>query len=208
MSHAARAVALGRGAIALATLLLAAAPVRAQLHAPSPARTPKRGGGFWLDAGVGYGRLRFTCTTCPMVVAAGGTAVTLSAGFTPARNALLGLQAQQWWSSGSELGRRVSSLLAVVQWYPWPATGFFMRAGTGIVRGPGTPQAGGAATSQGTGVGFALGVGYDVKVNRRFGLTVQAATHIAALGDLTVGGQPADDVIAYVTRLGVAVVLR
>jgi hypothetical protein len=212
MRYALRAVALGRGALALATLLLAAlaaAPARAQLHVPSPARTPKRGGGLWLDAGFGYGRLRLTCSTCPTVVAAGGTAVTVSAGFTPARNVLLGLQAQQWRSSGSELGRRVSSLLAVVQWYPWPATGFFMRAGNGIVRGPGTPQASGAPTStQGTGVGFALGVGYDVKVNRRLGLTVQAATYISALGDLTIGGQPADDVIAYVTRLGVAVVLR
>jgi len=64
------------------------------------------------------------------------------------------------------------------------------------------------ASAQGTGIGLALGVGYDLKVSRRFGLTVQAATHISALGDLTVGGQPANDVIAYVTRLGLAVVLR
>jgi long-subunit fatty acid transport protein len=136
--------------------------------------------------------------------------VTVSAGFTPARNVLLGLQAQHWWSTRGSLGQRVSSLLAVVQWYPWPATGFFLRAGNGIVRGPGTPQAAGAeaASSQGTGIEFALGVGYDVKVSARLGLTLQAATHISALGDLTVGGQPADDVIAYVTRFGVAVVLR
>jgi hypothetical protein len=199
---------------ALAALLLAAlatAPASAQLQQTSPARTPKRGGGPWLDVGFGYGSLRLVCTTCPTVVIARGTAVTVSAGFTPARNVLLGLQAQQWSSTGESRGRRVSSLLAVVQWYPWPATGFFMRAGNGIVRGPGAPQeAAGAppASTQGTGVGFALGVGYDVKWSRRLGVTVQAATHISALGDLTVDGQPADDVIAYVTRLGVALVLR
>jgi long-subunit fatty acid transport protein len=195
---------------ALLLVALAAAPASAQASAPPPARTPKRGGGLWVDAGVGYGHLRLTCATCSTVVAASGRAVTVSAGFTPAQNVLLGLQAQQWSSTGGPLAQRVSSLIAVVQWYPWPARGFFMRAGNGIVRGPGASQAAGAqpAPTQGTGVGFALGVGYDIKVNRRFGLTVQAATDISALGDLTVNGQPADDVIAYVTRIGVAVVLR
>jgi hypothetical protein len=195
---------------ALLLLALAVAPASAQESPPSSARTPKRGGGLWVDAGVGYGHLRLACATCSTVVAANGTAVTVSAGFTPAQNVLLGLQAQQWSSSGGTLAQRVSSLIAVVQWYPWPATGFFMRAGNGIVRGPVAPQAAGAqpSSTQGTGVGFALGVGYDVKVNRRLGLTVQAATDISALGDLTINGRPAADVIAYVTRLGVAVVLR
>ncbi len=193
-----------RAAAALLLVALAALPASAQVPSPSPARTPtpKRGGGLWGDAGIGYGRLRLTCATCPTAVSANGTAVTVSAGFTPARNVLLGLQAQRWSSSG---GQKVSSLLAMVQWYPWPATGFFVRAGNGIVWGPGGAEPG---STQSTGVGFALGVGYDVKVSRRLGLTVQAATHISALGDLTVNGQPADDVIAYVTRLGVAVVVR
>jgi hypothetical protein len=159
-----------------------------------------------MDVGFGYGHLRLNCATCATVVGANGTAVTISAGFTPAKNVLLGLQAQQWSSTG---GQRESSVLAVVQWYPWRAGGFFIRAGNGIVRGPGAAQPAGAQPStQGTGVGFAVGAGYDVKLNRRLGVTVQASTHISALGDLTINGQPAADVIAYVTRLGVAVVLR
>jgi len=201
-------------ALLLAALLLATlavVPASGQVPASSPAQTPiptpKRGGGLWGDVGVGYGRLRVTCATCPKVVVPSGTAVTVSAGFTPARNVLLGLQAQQWSSSG---GPKVSSLLAVVQWYPWPAIGLFMRAGNGIVRGRVGSEAGGAqaGSTQRTGVGFALGLGYDVKVSRRLGLTVQAATHISALGNLMVDGQPPADVIAYVSRLGVAVVVR
>jgi hypothetical protein len=192
-------------ALQLATLLLAAflaAPAHAQT-APHPKR-----GSLWLDAGFGYGYLSLTCANCS-AVAAHGTAVTVSAGFTPAQNVLLGLQAQQWSSSQPELGQKESSLLIVVQWYPWPATGFFLRAGNGIVRGPGSQAANAPfASTQGTGVGFALGVGYDVKVTRRLGVTVQAATNISALGDLTLGGQAANDVIAYVTRVGVAIVLR
>jgi hypothetical protein len=195
--------------VALLLVALAAASASAQAPPPSPVPHAKRGGGLWGDAGVGVGYLHLTCLTCTGVVIARGTAVTLSAGFTPVHNVLLGLQVQQWSSTGSP-NQQVRSLLAVVQWYPWPATGFFLRAGNGIVRGPVAPQAAGAqpAPTQGTGVGFAIGMGYDFKLSRRIGLTVQAATHISALGDLTVGGQPAADVIAYVTRFGVAVVFR
>lgn len=191
-------------ALVVLLAVLAEVPASAQTPQASPARAPKRGGGLWLDAGFGYGHVRLTCVTCPKVVAATGAAVTVTAGFTPARNVLLGLQAQQWSSTGGSVSRHVSSLLAVVQWYPWPATGFFVRGGNGIVRGPGAQ----ASSTQGTGVGLALGLGYDVKVNRRLGLTVEAATNISAFGDLIVDGQPADDVIGYVSRLGVAVVLR
>ena len=197
----------------LAALLLAVlvpASARAQAHPPSPARTPKRGGGLWMDAGIGYGYLHLTCATCPTVVAAHGVAATVSVGFTPAQNVLVGLQAQNWANAGGSLTQRVGSVLAVAQWYPWPARGLFLRAGTGIVFGPVAPQAAGAppASAQGTGVGLALGAGYDIKLSPRLGLAVQAATHISALGDLMVNGQLANDVIAYVTRLGVAVVLR
>lgn len=191
--------------LAVLLVTLAVAPLSAQGSESSLPRPPKRGGGLWVDAGAGYGRLRLTCADCPNVTTANGTAVTVSAGFTPVHNALLGLQVQRWSGSAGQ----VSSLLAVVQWYPWPATGLFTRAGSGIVRGPGAIQGGDSSPStQGTGVAFALGVGYDVKLNRRLGLTVQLATHVSALGDLTVSGQPTPDVIAYETRLGMAIVLR
>jgi hypothetical protein len=195
---------------ALAALLLVALAAPARGQVPAPIRSPKRGGGLWIDAGIAYGRLRLTCASCTTAGTANGTAVTISAGFTPAQNVLLGLQAQQWSSTGSVLRQRVRSVLAVVQWYPWPARGFFFRAGNGVVQGPlaAQPTATQPVSTQGTGVGFAIGLGYDFKVSRRLGLNVQAASHISALGDLTIDGRPAADVIAYVTRLGVAVVLR
>lgn len=177
--------------------------------APAAAQAPRRGG-LWADAGVGYGRFRLTCTTCASVAAAGGTEVTITVGGAPTANVLLGVQAQAWSSSGSGTSQQVRSLTAIVQWYPWPAGGLFVRAGTGVVQGPVAPRTDGVqpATIQGTGVGLDFGVGYDLPVSEHFGVTVQAATHIAALGDLLVNGQVANDVIAYVARLGVAVVLR
>lgn len=190
-----------RGAATLAAVLLA-------LHAaPSDAQVPRRGG-LWVDAGAGYGRLRLTCATCSQVAAASGTEVTVTVGGAPSSNVLLGLQAQTW--SNSRARQKVRSLVAVVQWYPWPARGWFVRAGTGIVQGPVTPRTDSTSstTAQGTGVGLDFGMGYDLPVSEHFGLTLQASSHIAALGDLEVAGQPANDVIAYIGRLGIAVVVR
>jgi hypothetical protein len=104
----------------------------------------------------------------------------------------------------------VRSILAVVQWYPWRAMRFFIRGGTGIVRGTVAPVAAGAQPGivRGTGLAIAFGVGYDILLSKHVGVAVQAAEQIAGLGDLTVGGVLANDVIAYVTRIGVALVWR
>jgi hypothetical protein len=179
------------------------------LAAPAAGQAPWRGG-LWMDASVGYGRLRLTCTTCAGIAAAGGTEITVSIGGAPTRNVLLGAQGLVWTRSGGTPRQSVRSLTAIVQWYPWQAAGFFIRAGTGLVQGPVTPQATDttAATVQGTGITLDVGAGWDLALSRHFGLAVQAAWHVAALGDLMVSGVSANDVIAYVTRIGVAVVLR
>jgi hypothetical protein len=99
-----------------------------------------------------------------------------------------------------------------VQWYPWASIGLFVRAGTGVVQGPveapDTTVSAQVGSASGDGVGFTVGIGYDFPVSRHFGLSVQAATHIAALGDLTRNGQTAYDVIGYVSQIGVSVVWR
>ena len=195
-----------RAGVRVATMvaLLLALAARA-----AAAQVPYRGG-LWADVGIGPGRLRLTCTTCSAIAAAGGIELTVSVGGAPTHNVLLGVEGQLWTRTTGSLDQRVRSLLAIVQWYPWAEAGLFVRAGTGVVQGPVTPVASGAepATVQNTGIGLDLGAGWDFPVSRHFGVTIQAATHIAALGDLTVNGQPANDVIAYVTRIGMAVVLR
>ena len=66
----------------------------------------------------------------------------------------------------------------------------------------------GAHTTKGTGVSLILDVGYDIALTRHFAVALQAATNVAALGDLAVGGATANDVVAYVSRIGVALVWR
>jgi hypothetical protein len=187
----------------VAALLLAAA-ARAPL-----AQVPYRGG-LWGDLGIGPGRLRLSCTTCAAMAIANGVAITASVGGAPSRNVLLGVQAQSWIGTTGSRTQELRSLLAIVQWYPWETAGFFVRAGTGVVQGPVTPEQTGAqsATVQNTGIGLEMGAGWDFPVSRHLGLTVQGAWHIAALGDLVVNGLTANDVIANVYRFGAAVVLR
>jgi hypothetical protein len=167
--------------------------------------------GFWLDAGVGYGRLRVRCTTCTGVGTAYGGTATVTLGHSVSRKVVLGLEAQLWssWEKGPR--EQVRSLTVVAQWYPSHGDRFFLRGGTGIVQGPVVPSGTGASPTsvKGTGVGLTFGVGYDIALGRRFGLAVQAASHIAALGDFSLPGNVnLNDTIAYVTRLSVALVVR
>jgi hypothetical protein len=193
-------------ALSAAMLLgaLATLPAAAQTPSPEPARP-----GFWMDAGIGYGRLRLTCTTCTNIVAATGPAYTVSVGGAPSQNVLVGLQGDLWQSSGTPR-QQVQTLTALLQWYPWRAAGLFVRAGVGIVQGSValTADTTGAHSTKGTGVALTLAVGYDLRLTSHFALALQAATNVSALGDLTVGGAIANDVIAYVSRIGVALVWR
>jgi Outer membrane protein beta-barrel domain len=206
-SHALRlAHRLARALGAAAVLGALAAPsAAAQTPAPTPARP-----GFWMDAGVGYGRLRLTCATCTSIVAVTGPAYTISVGGAPSQNVVLGVEGEWYSSGGSALRQQVQTVVAMVQWYPWPRAGFFVRGGVGIVRGNValTADTTGAHSTKGTGVALTLNVGYDLRFTRHFAVALQAATNVAALGDLAVGGAVANDVIAYVSRIGVALVWR
>jgi hypothetical protein len=176
---------------------------------PAVAQTAARRS-LWMDVGLGVGYLRLTCASCPGV-AANGAALTVTVGGGLTQNVLLGVQGQQWQSTtkGAQ-HRQVRSILAIVQWYPWRAMRFYIRGGTGIVQGTVAPKAAGAqlGTARGTGVALGFGVGYDLALGPHFGVAVQAGEQIAGLGDLPVGGVVANDVIAYVTRIGVALVWR
>lgn len=167
--------------------------------------------GVWLDTGAGFGRLRVRCSTCAGVGTAHGVTMTGTLGLSVSPQVVLGLEGQLWasWERGPR--EHVRSLVVVAQWYPSHGRRFFMRGGTGIVQGPVNPSGTGAApaSATGTGVGLTLGVGYDIALGRHYGLALQAASHVAALGDLSLPGNVhLDDTIAYVTRIGVALIVR
>ena len=182
----------------------------ALLAGPAAAQDPVRHG-YWLDAGGGYGRLRVRCGTCAGVGTSYGGTVTVTLGHSVSRKVVLGLEGQVWtsWEQGPR--EQVRSLTVVAQWYPWHEERVFLRGGTGIVQGPVVPSGTGTspASVKGTGVGLTFGVGYDLALGRHLGLAAQVASHVAALGDLSLPGNVhLNDTIAYVTRFSLALVVR
>ena len=187
-----------RSALVAASLaVMTAGPVLAQSRS-----------GFWMDFGIGHGGLRLTCVACNAAKYGGHTA-TLSIGGSTERNVLLGLEGQVWTGDRGPK-QSVSTLTAVVQWYPTKPGGFFLRGGTGIVRGRVARSDSSAQeqTVRGSGVTLSFGAGYDVPIGRRFAVTVQVAEHVAALGDLKLPGITFKDTIAYVLRFSASITLR
>jgi hypothetical protein len=214
-AHTARLARSLRRTLGAAAVLgaLVNSPATAQTPAPPPTSAPEPASarpGFWMDAGIGYGRLRLTCASCTSIVAATGPAYTISVGGAVSQNVVLGVQGELWSSGASALRQQVQTVVAMVQWYPWPRAGFFVRGGVGIVRGSValTADTTGAHSTKGTGVALTLNAGYDIVLTRRLAVALQASTNVAALGDLVVGGAIANDVIAYVSRIGLALVWR
>ncbi len=196
----------GRVSMRARTWLAATALALTLAAPPARGQEPHRGG-LWIDAGLSRGWLRLTCDSGCGATEVSGVGLRITLGGAPSANVLLGLQAKLWFRSP---GQRAQSVMPVVQWYPWPASGFSVRAGTGIVWGSVTPQPVGAPafTRRNTGVGMDFGVGYDLRVSGHYGLAVQATWHVAALGDMQIGAVTANDVIAYVAGIGVAFVYR
>ena len=181
----------------------------AGLASPAAAQLRRRSG-FWMDAGVSIGRLRVTCRTCTPPASASGSAITLSFGGSPSRYVLLGVEAQEWTGDDASIDEKVRSVSVVAQWYPWRHNGFFLRGGTGLVDGTVAPNnvSSPRAPVKGHGIVIGVSIGWDQPLSRHFDLTLQAGDQIAALGDLITANGVADDTIAYVSRLGIALTLR
>lgn len=198
-----------RGVFARAALLRMLLVASATTPAAAQ-RLPSRSN-LWIDAAVGYGRLRVTCLSCSNRSGVGGTTATVSIGGTPSRYVLLGVEGQVWTGTDAGIAERVRSLNLVAHWYPWGlSNGFFLRGGTGLVDGVVAldDTTGQKRAVKGQGLGISISIGYDIPLNRHFALTLQAGDQIAALGDLLVLGSKADDTIAYVSRFSVALTLR
>jgi hypothetical protein len=189
-------------------MLLALTLAALAVAAPAEAQRSRPRSGLWVDAGVGYGRLRLTCAGCN-IKGINGTTVTISVGGSPSRYVHLGLEGQLWTGSDANRHEQVRGINLVAQWYPWGrSNGFFVRGGTGLVDGILAPVDTAIATARGLGVGIAASLGYDLALGRHFALTLQAGDQLAAMGDLVVNGAAADDTIGYVSRLSVAFTIR
>jgi len=137
-------------------------------------RGPYRRSGFWLSAGLGAGSESFDANDGLgwSDDDTGGIAF-LKMGGTVSRSFLLGVEANVWGEQyrGAGYDRTLASLMVVGQWYPAPATGFWLRGGLGWARDEYDEYGPGGITLRENGSAFALGMGYDVPVGRSVSIT-------------------------------------
>lgn len=149
--------------VLLSVMLVAAAPGWTQ---SKPARR-----GFWADVQFGYGVLDRSSDQEPHN-RQGTFALAFTLGGTLSRYVLLGAELNGWLLEAYSLddpakGESVSQALAVVQVYPWPARGLFLKAGVGRA----TYTNHHPLEFGSSGWGEAIGVGYNWPIGKRISLT-------------------------------------
>lgn len=134
-----------------------------------------RRSGFWLSGGLGAGSESFNGNDgLGWSDDTGGGVAFLKLGGTVSRSFLVGVEGNVWGARyyGPNYDRSLASLMVVGQWYPAPATGFWLRGGLGWARDDLEVYSGSSrVTSHLNGTAFAVGLGYDIPVGRKVSIT-------------------------------------
>lgn len=177
---------LARGLrLTLVALILGALPARAQ-H-------PQVRQGFWFNAGLGYGSLG--CQDCDSRES--GITGAIAVGGTLAGGKLyLGAGSNGWTKEEDGLRLSVSTLTALLRWYPSATGGFFVLGGLGVGQ---VKLSLDDVSVEKTGGAVLLGLGYDIRVGRNVSLTPFWNGY---------GIQAEDDVDANVGQLGIGITVH
>lgn len=128
---------------------------------------PQLRDGLTISLGLGGGSQGVTCTGCATERET-GSSMYLSIGGAHSPSLVLSGELNAWGKKIGQVDYSAGSLLAVAQWYPAPATGFFVKGGAGLgVYQEKDPT----GTLDAAGLGYLMGAGYDIRVARNFSLT-------------------------------------
>lgn len=200
-----------RAALGVVLLVLWTANTAAQRPAAGKHRS-----GFWIESVAGIGNARVACSDCTEVVSLWGFANNFRIGGTISDHVLIGFEGfdlldRAFGFSPSDPTTRADTWTSalVIIWYPG-RRGLFFKGGVGSATGQfSIPSgAGQADTSTGRGIGLTFGAGWDWPISRRFALTGNVGTYIAAIGDVVLPSRRVDDVIATMYALGIGVTFR
>jgi hypothetical protein len=95
------------------------------------------------------------------------------------------------WSKQQNGGTESASwATAVVQWYPQPTQGFYVKAGTGVAAlyGTGYAPGYGSVDLRTTNLGLEVGAGFDIRLSHGFSLTPYADFLYATGADAILNG--------------------
>jgi hypothetical protein len=154
---------------ALVLALLVASPLAAQAK-------PQTRQGFTISFGLGGGSAGLSCSDCSSDREGAGSGYFRIGGtFRP--NLILGAEFSGWTKSATDQGSKVTTTLSfatgIAQWYPQPATGFYLKGGLGIggISADVVDPFFGSATMESMGVAGLIGAGYDWRVGQNFSLS-------------------------------------
>lgn len=201
----------------LALVLLLGLPALswAQDTPARPKRQRPHRTGLWGEISAGIGSIRVACTGCADPEFTPGSAGLVRLGGTLTDKVMLGWESAAFThevlgagSADSSTRSQIETISIVVLWFPW-RSGLFLKGGVGIAQGRFTVAAGSAVDStEGTGIGMTLGLGWDVPISRKFAITANAASIIAAPGDFVLPGRRIDDLIGSVYQVSVGITFR
>ncbi len=117
-----------------------------------------------------------------------------------------------WWqpdfTSSAVATERLSTLGAVLNYYPAPTSGFFLGWGVGVSNYHSTSA---DAAADASGLGFTVDAGYDIAVGSNVSLTPQLTYAYGAIGAVNVTGAHASSLTGWkqnVIDLGLGLTLR
>lgn len=145
-------------AVAVLGMTVAALPLAAQ-------ERPNTRSGFWFNLGVAGGTLG--CDDCDGRESGGSAQIAL--GGTINSRVLLGASSNAWVKEVEGTTLSMSSLTAVVHFYPSATGAFFLTGGLGVGTLKVEDDFFGSASSSGTSA--IVGVGYDWRVGKNFSIT-------------------------------------
>lgn len=132
------------------------------------AQNPQTRDGFWIQFGMGWGSLG--CNDCDS--REGGLSGALSLGGTLSERWLLGGGTNGWTKSQDGARLTVSTVTALVRFYPSLTSGFFLHGGLGYGRVEVSASGSGFSISASeNGAGAMLGLGWDIRVGRNLSIT-------------------------------------
>jgi hypothetical protein len=142
---------------------LAAVPQDADAQVGAPERD-----GFFIGLGLGGGS--FGCSDCGDRQS--GLSGHLKLGGAVSSQLLLGVESSAWTKEDGGARLTHTNVSALAQFYPAPATGFFLRGGIGVSTLEASVASGGLSFSgRETGLGLTAGLGYDVRVGNGFSVS-------------------------------------
>ncbi|PYP48221.1 MAG: hypothetical protein DMD42_01545 [Gemmatimonadetes bacterium] len=205
-----------RGSVHTTVVVLAASGALWLAAPPAWGQSDHRRDGFWFDGGLGHGTMSVSCdSVCGGGPRTGGTTAFLQLGAAVSQQVRIGGAVHVWWRSGQPdftssavATERLSTLGAVLDYYPAPTSGFFLGCGVGVSN---YHSHSGDAAADASGWGFTVDAGYDIAVGSKVSLTPQLTYAYGGIGAVNVTGAHASSLTGWkqnVIDLGLGLTLR